>query len=89
MTQFDTRYNKILGESFELAVKNKKLESEKYKLIKENKRYEQALNEIYLIIDEIKEQYDIWEISELEQIQDTISKAKDGNVPHKKDVNNG
>lgn len=42
-------------------------------------RYEQALNEIYLIIDEIKEQYDIWEISELEQIKDIINKTKDGN----------
>ena len=42
----------------------------------ECEKYEQALDEIYLIIDEIKEQYDIWEISELEQIQDIINKAK-------------
>lgn len=46
MTQFDTRYNKILGESFELAVKNKKLESKEYKLTKENYYYKQALEKI-------------------------------------------
>lgn len=46
-------------------------------LKKECEKYKQVLNEIYLIIDEIKEQYDILDISELEQIQDIINKTKD------------
>lgn len=64
--------------SFYYDHKEKNLVIQALKLNEEFERREQALDEIYLIIDEIKEQYDIWEISELEQIKDIITKVKDG-----------
>lgn len=75
--KFENLNNRQMVESAENLIYEN---SELYKNIKEKEqeceKYEQALDEIYLIIDEIKEQYDILEISELEQIKDIIDKAK-------------
>lgn len=46
MSNNDSYYNKILGESFELAVKNKKLESKEYKLTKENELLKARVKEL-------------------------------------------
>lgn len=64
-----------------LVAQNKGLKEQNEQLqqaAKEGERYKKVVDEIYLIIDEIKEQYDLLDISELEQIQDIINKAKDG-----------
>lgn len=64
--------------SFSWNSKEKNLVIQALELNERFERREQALDEIYLIIDEIKEQYDLLNISELEQILDIINKAKDG-----------
>ena len=46
MSNNDSYYNKILGESFELAVKNKKLENKEYKLTKENELLKARVKEL-------------------------------------------
>lgn len=71
---------KYLGISHKSILERlEELQERRDELSDKNLSYEQALNEIYLIIDEIKEQYDILEISELEQIKDIITKAKENN----------
>ena len=71
---------KYLGISHKSILERlEELQERRDELSEKNLSYEQALDEIYLIIDEIKEQYDIWEISELEQIKDIINKTKETN----------
>ena len=46
MSNNDSYYNKILGESFELAVKNKNLKSKEYNITKENELLKARVKEL-------------------------------------------